>query len=492
MLLIAAGAVASGLVLVGCTAPVPNGGASAGNIANPDAVTSWAEKSSVKGVDWAACELPDTNDDTEAAQIDPSMVECAKIKVPVDWKDPDAGAVEVAALRVLPTGKLQGHIFVNPGGPGGSSTEEVLALGSTPETAQLREHHAFIGLDPRGVDGETGGTAPLCTAGAEECPPKETSAVAGHASTAEDAFDMDYARHLLGEKKLTYLGYSYGTYLGSIYATIFPGNVGKMVLDSAVSPDLGTARNFRMFSENKEDTVDRFLGTCLSGLLGPCPFTGTVQDAREQLVELRDRLNTSPVQPSDPATGTPIDGAALTFVMFSAGGGMMETWPARIATLAKLQAGTPTDLSAFTGHTGPVVATTADDRNNDPYVREILCAAPDATKPEKNAPATRVNALFADYVGKCSESGLPAWTDPAINYSGKNVLILNSTRDYATPLLGALELSKKLNQAHFTMVEADGHGMAFRARSACVDEQVTDFLIAGTTPTSTYCVAETP
>ncbi|HEX2133555.1 MAG TPA: alpha/beta hydrolase [Actinophytocola sp.] len=193
------------------------------------------------------------------------MAECALVTVPRDWGAPDSGAeLRVAISRVAATGEQQGVILLNPGGPGGQGTPLAGALAALQPS--VSERYAFVGMDPRGT-GQAGATAPelaplTCEvpterfstwtdldardrsrasiaehrkaprAVAEAC---QSEALTPYITTWQTAHDMELVRRLLGESTLNYLGYSYGTWLGAKYASLFPGSTGKMVLDSSTN-----------------------------------------------------------------------------------------------------------------------------------------------------------------------------------------------------------------------------------------------------------------
>ncbi|GHF65922.1 pimeloyl-ACP methyl ester carboxylesterase [Amycolatopsis bartoniae] len=195
--------------------------------------------------------------------------ECAQVTVPRDWAHPDAGVdLRVTISRVRATGtadQRRGAILVNPGGPGGQGSPlagEIAGL-----EPQVNQAYDFIGMDPRGT-GEAGGTAPeqqglVCQVPQDQLSPQDTLLDARDRSAAsirlhqqrpravaraceadpltpyittwQTTHDMDLIRALLGEEKLNYLGYSYGTWLGAKYASLFPDHTGKVVLDSSVN-----------------------------------------------------------------------------------------------------------------------------------------------------------------------------------------------------------------------------------------------------------------
>jgi pimeloyl-ACP methyl ester carboxylesterase len=191
--------------------------------------------------------------------------ECAMVTVPRDWAAPTAGVdLRVSISRVRATGEHAGSILVNPGGPGGRGTSLAGALAAL--RPEVNESHAFIGMDPRGT-GHEGGTEPadlglVCSvptdrlsdrtdldardrsaesiaehrkaprAVAEAC---QSDALTPYVTTWQTAHDMELVRRLLGESTLDYLGYSYGTWLGAKYASLFPSSAGRIVLDSSMN-----------------------------------------------------------------------------------------------------------------------------------------------------------------------------------------------------------------------------------------------------------------
>ncbi|MEO3925746.1 alpha/beta hydrolase [Micromonosporaceae bacterium B7E4] len=206
---------------------------------------------------WGACLF------TPPEQARPS--ECALVTVPRDWAAPDAGVdLSVSISRAKATGERLGAILTNPGGPGGQGSSLAGALAALQPT--VNERYDFIGMDPRGT-GHEGGTAPdqlglVCEiptgrlstrtdldardrspesiaehqkaprAIAEAC---QSKALTPFITTWQTAHDMELIRQLLGDSTLNYLGYSYGTWLGAKYASLFPASAGKMVLDSSVN-----------------------------------------------------------------------------------------------------------------------------------------------------------------------------------------------------------------------------------------------------------------
>lgn len=216
-------------------------------------------------ISWGDCPF------TPAATAKPAQ--CAEITVPRDWANPDAGVdLQVSISRVAATGERQGSLLVNPGGPGGQGTSLAGAIAGLEPS--LAAQYDIIGMDPRGTGREgTTDSGFLCQvpegrlpqgpldardrsarsiaehqktprAVAEAC---QSDAISPYISTWQTAHDMDLIRTLLGEEKLNYLGYSYGTWLGAKYASLFPDTAGKLVLDSSVNFEGRLQADFEAF-----------------------------------------------------------------------------------------------------------------------------------------------------------------------------------------------------------------------------------------------------
>lgn len=476
------------------------------SVADPGVVKRWTQQHPAETVTWANCEAPETM--TSLPDWDPTtVVECATLTVPIEWKNL-SGATPVTAVRVLPTGTHQQNLFVNPGGPGLSSAEFAVRASTFSALSTVREHTALIGIDPRGVqstllnhDSEPTLCARLTKGSCE-------AAVKQHASTAEAAFDMEYVRQLLNEEHLNYLGYAYGTYLGAIYASVFPDSVGNMLLDSAMSPRFGGDGFTGAQTEGYERALDRFLGACVADELPTCPLSGTTTQARGQLINLRDRLTDTPLH----AAGIAITGTTLQQLIINALSSGSTAWPELAAVLHEFVTGQPTE------HTAAALA--AQPPVPEELSLAVTCATPAANQPsDRGVPPLRSRPFFGnahpdltahhDRLKKntdaddaddadeletiCAAGDGPAWTDPDIRYRGTQpMLMVSGAADPVAPLSGALELREAIGNAKLITVDGEGHQYAFTGRSACVDQQAAHYLQYGTLPSDEYCVPEHP
>ena len=183
-------------------------------------------------------------------------IECATLDVPLDYSEPGGEQIELYVVRTPATGERKGALFTNPGGPGASGAEfaEVLPFILPSE---ITEHFDIVGVDPRGI----GGSTPIdCGVDATELyavdptieTPEDEEALLDvsqryvddcaakygdllpHVGTRDVARDMDTVRAAMGDEQLSYLGISYGTAIGQVYADLFPERVRSMVIDGVL------------------------------------------------------------------------------------------------------------------------------------------------------------------------------------------------------------------------------------------------------------------
>lgn len=211
---------------------------------------------------WGSCArfIGDASADLPAAQ-------CTSVGVPIDDANPAGPQAQLAVIKIPATGERIGALFVNPGGPGASAVDAVAGMGYALAGSPINEHFDLVGFDPRGVGYST--PEARCRTDAEfdawrrnpmvdyspagvaaieqiyrnytvECADKLGTAFLAGVGTASAATDMDTIRQVLGDDTINYLGFSYGTELGTEYVDRFPGRVRAMVLDGAVDPAEGT------------------------------------------------------------------------------------------------------------------------------------------------------------------------------------------------------------------------------------------------------------
>ncbi|GHB81207.1 protease [Streptomyces cirratus] len=449
------------------------------------------------------------------AEALPDPVRCATLRVPLDYARPDGPRISLTVSRAPATGRggaaRQGALLYNPGGPGASGMAFPL-YGALPAWEHLAAAYDLVGYAPRGVgrsdplscqDPAARAKAPTQAVPADPSPAyKGQRAAAARAyalgcarragsalpyyTTLNNVRDLYVLRAALGEAKLNFLGASYGTYLGAVYATLYPGHLRRMVFDSAVDPDPDRVwyRNnldqgpgferrwydFRAWAARHHTTYG--LGATPEAVLG----------AYERV---RDALARSP---AGGVVGTgELHAAFLQTAYYD------DVWPDRARALAAYLRGDPGPL---TEQAAPDPERAAAAENATAVYTAVLCNdAPwpadwetwdrDNSEVARRAPfETWANAFLnlpcASWPVRERQrpvdvgAGLPALP---------RTLIVAAERDGATPYPGALELQRRLGPSAALVTEAGaGHHGVAGGRNACVDRQVERYLLTGGTP----------
>jgi pimeloyl-ACP methyl ester carboxylesterase len=259
----------------------------------------------ITGTSWATTAEPAPS--WEPCPADGVPVECTRVSVPVDWSRPGGPVVSLKVARLKATGTRIGSVLTNPGGPGGSGVE-FLARFAGRFGEQLRRSYDIVSWDPRGV----GASQPVtCPAGADrelaELPApstlaerlrweraaatwaaacrRQTGPLFDHVDTLSNVRDLDRLRELLGEPKLNYAGFSYGTRIGLFYADVFPARVGRLAVDAVVDPTSDNADFYDGASRALEQAFTDYHAGCAGR--AACPLTDlTAGQARDWLKPL--------------------------------------------------------------------------------------------------------------------------------------------------------------------------------------------------------------
>src|SRR5215210_6857429 len=313
------GLLAAGSVLLvtatGCTSFAET----ATDEADTSAAAATATEAPVDEIDWTDCTSQIDGlieDDAPGADRDLAF-ECGRTAVPIDYDEPAGDALPLFLVRASLGDQPDriGSLVVNPGGPGGSGADAAIGLAlSMPE--EVLERFQLVGFDPRGVGLSTPVECIPADVKAEmfAAEPRPTSAedidaafaladrvatgceeeygdALGIFNTVDTARDMDRLREALGDEKLTYLGYSYGTTLGSTYAELFPDKVRAMVLDGAVDPDADPVADAEGQAAGFEGAFDAFAKNCTEIESG-CPMG---KDPRAFLEKVLDKADAEPI-----------------------------------------------------------------------------------------------------------------------------------------------------------------------------------------------------
>ncbi|WP_243716604.1 alpha/beta hydrolase [Actinomadura sp. KC345] len=501
------------IVLVAAAAVVTFGGTGAVVAASADTGPAGAGAGiAAQEIDWGACEVSGPDDPMNKAQ-------CAQVDVPLDHSEPGGRKLSIAVSRFKHTDEkdYKGVLFVNPGGPGGSGLAYAPALarwiGDTGH-ADVAAKYDIIGFDPRGVGSSK--PALTCDPGyndpirpayvpdswreeaawiarskkyAQDCA-KKFGRLLPHMRTTDAARDIDTIRAALGQEKISWYGFSYGTYFGATYATLFPERVERMVMDGNVNPknvwyqgqleqDKAFERNIRLWFAwiAEHDSVYR-LGT-------------SEKAVRAKYYKALDAAEKSPI-------GGEIGPAELTDILLSAGYNTGYYIPFAEALSAWINDGDPSGLLAYLNPGG---------QDND-FAVYLAVQGADAPWP-RNWSKWHRDAVKLHRQGYTFETWGNVWFNapvafwpfnggPRLKLKGAKdlpgMLLVQSTKDAATPVEGGLEMHKVFPSSRLVFeVGGKTHSNTLNG-NACLDDKVAAYLDTGALPGSrrgpdAYCEA---
>ncbi|MGW2870619.1 alpha/beta hydrolase [Kitasatospora sp. NPDC001225] len=459
-------------------------------------------------IDWRSCPGEDDGDQDAAA------VRCATLKVPLDYADPGGRTVDVALAKVAaadPKRRL-GALLLNPGGPGNSGVDMV-RWGWQSYQGPLHDRYDLVGFDPRGA----GDTTPVhCLDDrtrdqwnatddpaydharilAEACRARHADLLP-HLGTRDTARDLDVLRGALGERRLDFLGFSYGTHLGARYAEEFPERTGRLVLDGAVDHSAPAARLGIEAAVAAETGLRAFAAACATEDGAACPLGADPAAAPQRLARFLDGLRDHPLRAADGRTLTAALGWVAALDVLSDG---RRSWPRlREALEPAVTRGDADGLLAL--------ADGADGRGEDGRYRTpadafaaISCAdgPPPPTEAELRPALAELAARAPltsghDPVGILLEADCRSWPyrpaeppRPVRAPGSAPLLVIGSTADPVTPYAWAERLSAGLEHGVLLTREGDGH--TAYDKSGCVRAAVTAFLVDGRLPAAgTHC-----
>lgn len=434
--------------------------------------------------------------------------ECAAILVPVDYEDPASQAIALAAKRTA--GDDLPHLLVNPGGPGGSGVE-MIGYASFYFSDELTDNFRILGWDPRGV----GDSAPVhcyntpqlrelyeaeydvetdegweqfeADAGAywQACI-ENTDEHLAHVGTPNTVKDMELMREVLAEPELHFLGFSYGTKLGALYADEFPETVGRFVLDGAMDLSIDSTQMTADQTEGFEVAYRAYLADCLGG--ATCPFTGSVDDAYQQTIELFEEVAANPVTTMDAGRDvTETDLVNATIVALYS----QETWFSLSTAFSLLMSTDDGSMIAMLAD----IAANLDEDGNYPYdegaIRIINCLdyPANSSRQEMIDEAERLEGLselWGQYMGfgdvMCQQMPLDPTSGPKI-VKAENagpIVVIGTERDPATPMKWAVAMADELEEG--VLISWDGDGHTAYAYNTCVSGAVDQYFIEGVLP----------
>lgn len=468
---------------------------------------------------------PITRDPGTPAQLEPfytqsvtwekcgAELECTEVDVPLDYDDPAGATIQIAASRMLTAGDGARSLFLNPGGPGGSGTG-MMEWVTLAVSDSVMDEFNLVGFDPRGVNRST---AVECLSDAEldvwratdvdtateeglreysaaaadfaaKCAAR-TGALLGHIDTASAARDLDILRAVVGRSAtLDFLGYSYGTFLGAVYADLFPERVGSFVLDGGIDPTVSLSGLAFGQAAGFETSLRAYMADCLAS--SECPFSGSVDDGLAQLRRFFDVTRVTPLPTADPARPLtyPLAVSGVILPMYE-----NALWPQLTAALdAALLRNDGTQLLYWADYGAGRSADGAYEDNSNEAFMAINCLdyPVEGTLADWRADAAemqRISPTLGDALAY-SEITCDVWPYQAdverteLRAPGSApILVVGTTGDPATPYEWSAALAEQLDQGHLLTYEGWGH-TAYGRSNQCITDAVDAFLLTGTVP----------
>ncbi|GAA2750020.1 alpha/beta hydrolase [Amnibacterium kyonggiense] len=445
---------------------------------------------------------------------------CTTATAPEDWADPGGARISLALIQRPASGKRLGTLFTNPGGPGVSGVDFLRGAASTFYDKDLLDHYDLVAWDPRGV----GASAPVDCYGTRQLDgflfddpdlPEGSSALRtdvedgakafgracldrsgdrlAHVGTADTIQDLDMLRAAAGESKLDYFGFSYGTYIGALYADRFGPRVGRMVLDGAVDPSLSTFQESLANTKAFGAALRAYLRNCLSA--SSCPFRGDdVDGAIARIADLLLELRATPMRAKD---GRAVNSAVLRTAI-DASLYDEQSWPVLSEAIDALLRGRPDAVQALadayvdrgrSGYTSnlfeAIYAVNCLDKpvTTDRATLEAQGEQLDAADPLRAADNT--NDLGDAVCGNWPVK--PEGAPKRVTAKGAPpIVVLGTTGDPATPYAWAQSLAGQLPGGVLLSLRGEGH-TAYRNQVPCINDRVDRFFVDGTLPRAVTC-----
>lgn len=493
-------ALAVSLMLSGCVSWFMPPESSMTSTATDEAVTPGLERFYQQVLEWANCG---------------DALQCSTAIAPVNWETPEGDTIELALVRQTARGNDRiGSLLVNPGGPGGSGFDFIADSVDYATSEALQERFDVVGFDPRGVNRSTrvacssdyaeldeyiysitpgvkGSDEWIAAATdasaqfAQRCL-DETGPLLGFVDTPSAARDLDMLRAALGDTTLNYLGYSYGTLLGQVYAELFPDKTGRLVLDGAVDPEASEFEATQAQAQGFERALNAFLEDCAGA--SDCPFTGSTEQSRATIGTLLDRLDKSPLANVDGRhLGSNTMFTAIILPLYS-----QDNWAylrQLFATVMKGDASIAFDLADSYNGRGPD-GSYAQNQTEAFIAINCLDAREPADVARMHEQASEL-ALAAPIFGPQMSYGDPGCANWPVEAKRERVaiaapgaadmLVIGTTNDPATPYEWSVTVAENLRNGHLVTYNGEGH-TAYNKSNECVNSVVDDFLVKGVIP----------
>jgi pimeloyl-ACP methyl ester carboxylesterase len=466
-------------------------------------------------IQWTQCKAASSSDSTRL----PPGAECGMLSVPVDYSKPDGDVAQIAMIRFKATGQKIGSLVVNPGGPGESGVEAAASMASTLPPS-VRERFDLVGFDPRGVANST--PAVWCNSDADNdrlradptveytqagvdhiekenkefvqrCEDKMGKEFLANSGTANVAKDLDAIRAGLGDEKLTYLGYSYGTRIGALYAEAYPDKVRAMILDGAVDPNADQIEEEIRQAAAFQKAFDNFAADCASS--PDCPLGTDPAKAVDVYKSLVDPLVEHPAETKDPRGLSYNDAIVGTILpLYSP-----SLWRHLTQALSELRDGTGDTMLAMAdlymgrdanGHynnsTDVRVAVNCMDK---PHITDRAKVVDEDRRAREAAPFMS----YGEFTGLAPLDTCAYWPVPAtgdqheINVKGlPPILVVSTTNDPATPYKAGVDLARQLGGTLVTFAGTQ-HTVVFQGNPCIDDIAARDLVDVTVPPPNTRC-----
>ncbi|MFN8126538.1 MAG: alpha/beta hydrolase [Candidatus Nanopelagicales bacterium] len=448
--------------------------------------------------------------------------ECATVPVPIDYSDPSGPLIDIAVARIpaRDPARRRGAIVIEPGGPGISGVNEILQYDSY-LTDRVEKYYDVVGFDPRGVGSSspvwcrttkqmdryanalaavqwdvqaTGRSVDRWRRQAQRfgvgCHRNQPDLVA-HLGTIDAARDLDRIRAALGQSRLDYVGWSYGTKLGAVYADRFPDRVGHLVLDSAINPALTITRFNRGQSRGMERALWRFFRWCAAGRACPLPTGRSAATA-----VLRSFLTDLPSRRTTPRTVTRADAmSALSATMYHPD----SQFPVLKRALRRAMQGNGRALIRLGGRYGDQDPDRPSNFLNALYAINCFDSPPTAGATTTARRARRWDAK-APIFGAPAAWGIlrchtfpahtPEPTGPVSAPGAAPILIIGARRDAATPVRWSRQLARQLTTSHLVVADTGIHSV-YPGVNRCVRRVVDRYLLRDRLPAKrSHCAAD--
>ncbi len=478
--------------------------------------------------------------------------QCSTLRVPIDYSNLKTGSFNIGVLRYQAI-KQKSHIgslVINPGGPGASGIDYAMAAEYI-FSPDILDKYDVVGFDPRGV----GKSAPIhcltdketdASYSADSKPdnPVELKAYLAnaksyvakcqastpnimHYSTLDAARDMDVLRAALGDSKLNYVGKSYGTYLGTLYAKLFPGNVGRVVLDGAINPNASSRDQNLVQAVGFDHALNAFIAECLARRDCPLSSTSGVQTLNtsynhqskpaviQSVIALHSAVTPAQITSGaaqfialfkatslKPLTSRSRRAVTESLVVLGTASALYDNtsgWPQLRTALREAKSGNGTTFLALADQYSQrnPNGTYANNESDASLVIDCLDwhdsrtlaqvqsdAKMFATQAPVFGPYLAYNALSCQYFPTAGATASGASSPTSTNIASINttpIIIVGTTRDPATPYQWAVALHKIIQNSRLISLNADGHTGQGRG-SDCVDSAVDKYLLTGVIP----------